>query len=142
MSNQPTIGIFGGHTVYELGHAQEVEAFFQAVNAAPALVTDRLYRRYLKAEELPAARRAMSALRTAFAAKALPPASAAFFAKFFDRFEEAAEAALAFQADFGIYQPVRLVIADMPAFMVDKKRPLAQYDALQAEPFWKRTTTP
>lgn len=173
MSKPPVIGIFGGHTVYELGPPADVEAFFQAVTTAMtrwpddapgSLLLDRLYRRYLHAEALPAARQAMAAVQARFArlvtddpafraareasadpASRLPaqaPTGAALFGLWFTRFDEAVDAALSFQAEFGIYQAVRLVIADMPGFMIDKKRPLPQYDALEGPPFWQRSTAP
>ncbi|MDB0529579.1 hypothetical protein LBW56_23180 [Ralstonia solanacearum] len=36
------------------------------------------------------------------------------------------------------YEAVRTVVADMPIFMTEKKRPLEEYDALEGEPLWRR----
>ena len=51
-------------------------------------------------------------------------------------------AALSFEAfkDFPGYdiQPVKTVITDLDQFVIEKDRPLADYDALQGKPFWQR----
>ena len=38
----------------------------------------------------------------------------------------------------GLRWPAQVPPEHMPAFMFDKKRPLADYDALQGAPFWLR----
>ena len=48
------------------------------------------------------------------------------------------ESAKIFFASWGVYQAVRVVVTDVPDFMVDKKRPLADYDSLEGLPFWAR----
>lgn len=143
MTTQSLIGVLGGHTLLLLGMPSQVEAFFQALatpglrwpaQVPPELVTDRLYRRYLLVDQLPGACDAFGALSPQLAQ--LPVGAA--LVPLLQQLDEAAHAAAAFHAEFGIDQPLRLVRADMPAFMLDKKQPLADYDALQGAPFWLR----
>lgn len=70
-----SIGFDGGHSVYELGPSSDVAAFFKAVEKYAAigerkqdyeLITDRLYRRYLRQEELDGAAALMSEIRIVF----------------------------------------------------------------------------
>lgn len=137
------IGVLGGHTMLELGVPAQIEAFFQALatpallwpaQVPPDLITDRLYRRYLRVDQLPAACAAFAALSRQL--EQLPAGAA--FVPLLKHLDQAAQAAAAFHTEFGIDQPLRLLRADMPAFMLDKKRPLADYDALQGAPFWLR----
>jgi hypothetical protein len=58
------------------------------------------------------------------------------FARYFLLFEKAKESADSFFKAFNIYQPVKVVIADTPGFMIDKKRPLSEYDTLEGKAFW------
>ncbi|WLE58842.1 hypothetical protein GIY62_17300 [Burkholderia plantarii] len=163
------IGFHGGHTICELGPAPDVVLFFScleryAAQAHPeqdwSLLTDRLYRRYLRKEELEPALALMAQAHDIFAKKpavssvewdeamlANPekswlevkqPTLADVFGKFFDQFVDACNSAKSFFENFNIYQPVRVVISDLPGFARDKKKPLAEYDALEGEPFWLR----
>ncbi|MNT75150.1 hypothetical protein D3C72_2140230 [compost metagenome] len=62
------------------------------------------------------------------------------FFRYFDLFSKAKNSTVSFLDEFGIYQPVRILASDMPALMVEKKRPLNEYDALGLDdlPFWLR----
>jgi hypothetical protein len=161
-----TIGFLGGHSVYEIGPPDEIEAFFACLNAlAPGmqakvdLLTDRLCRRYLSFEQLDDSAQAMASAEVQFAATGTSSADwakwgvladvarrlalrgdclAAVFERVFARFGDAVASARSFREQFGIYQALRIVIADMPEFMIDKKRALTQYDALQGPPLWLR----
>jgi hypothetical protein len=163
------IGFHGGHTICELGPAPDVVLFFNcleryAEQAHPAqdwsLLTDRLYRRYLRMEELEPALALMAQAHDIFAQKPAlssvewdeamlansekswltvgQPTLADVFGKFFEKFLDACSSAKSFFENFNIYQPVRVVISDLPGFARDKKKPLAEYDALEGEPFWLR----
>ena len=162
------IGFHGGHTIYVLGSASDMGQFFNCIHSFPALdspqkdwslLTDRLFMRYLRLEELDAASELMEQVRVAFASvpssavqwnpeiignpeKSLLnpglPTLADMFAKYFENFHDAVESAKSFEQTFKIYQPVRTVITDNPDFMMEKRRPLEEYDALQGKPFWLR----
>lgn len=162
-----TIGFHGGHTICELGPAPDVRLFFKCLELYVAqdrpeqdwsLLTDRLYRRYLRREELDSARDLMAKAREIFAQKpaatsvewdaamlANPekswlnpdqPTLADVFARFFEKFDDACESADSFFDAFKIYQPVRVVISDLAGFTRDQNKPLSEYDALEGEPFW------
>lgn len=160
------IGILGGHSVYPIGTTADVNAFFHclaliapAANPAEARWADRLYRRYIATHELDLAQTWLHRVRTLFTQTACSsidwssladtntaplttdsrrPQLAAAFEPLFSGFDDAAASARSFLDNFKLDQPVRLVTSDMPAFMVDKKRPPAAYDALEGAPFWQR----
>lgn len=161
------IGFHGGHTIHELGPASDVVLFFScleryAKDGDPAqdwsLLTDRLYRRHLRQDEVESALALMAKARELFAQ--LParssvewdadmlenpertwlnpdqPTLADVFGKYFDGFVDVCNAAKSFFDAFNIYQPVRVVISDLAGFARDKNKPLAEYDAVEGKPFW------
>ncbi|NML35486.1 hypothetical protein [Paraburkholderia antibiotica] len=161
------IGFDGGHSIYELGTSSDVQLFFDCLNAYTkqanhkqdwSLLTDRLYRRYLRREELESALALMAKVREIFAQ--LPtqtavdwkphmlgdtekswlnpdqPTLADVFSEYFEKFARACGSAESFVEAFNIYQPVRVVISDLAGFARDKNKPLAEYDALEGKPFW------
>jgi hypothetical protein len=159
------IGFDGGHTIYELGPASDVELFFECLDFYVVrkhsdrdwtLLSDRLYRRYLRIDELDEAQALMDLAQHEFAGlpsssvdwKQLPidsnetwlnpdqPTLADVFAKYSQHFADARKSAESFFQAFHVYQPVRIVIADLPGFARDKKKPLTEYDALEGKPFW------
>ncbi|MCP5326861.1 MAG: hypothetical protein H7A09_11140 [Oceanospirillaceae bacterium] len=163
------IGFDGGHTVYELGPVSDVVLFFDCINTFVvsqdgddwSLITDSLYRRYLKQDELERASILMGKLQKNFLNLTassvewdevfkgdreltwLDPEQGtlgAIFSRYFDLFSKAISSAISFFVEFNIYQPVRIVISDMPGFFIDRNRPLKDYDELVLDdyPFWLR----
>ncbi|REG12974.1 hypothetical protein [Roseateles depolymerans] len=156
------IGILGGSSVYEVGTVSDTVLFFDCVQAFIgeertvqdwSLITDRLYRRYLRLDELSAASSKMDQIRAIFETK--PACSvewlestkssllnrhqnnlAEVFAKYFDSFIESCDSALAFNDAFNIYQPVRFVRSDNVWLTIEKMHSLADYEALTEKPFW------
>ena len=70
------IGIAGGGTVWNLGTAQEIQLFFDCIetyvvksfpNENWELITDRLYKRYLRPQELDVAVEKMKMIQKVFA---------------------------------------------------------------------------
>jgi len=122
-----------------------------------SLLTDRLYRRYLKKNELEPAGNLMEKVREIFSELASEevdwgqgiqgdinktwldaslPTLDLIFSK---HFNNAVDSALYVdRADDGNYFPVRLSISNGIIFVVEKMRPLEQYEALTLtdEPFW------
>ncbi|MDR1709455.1 MAG: hypothetical protein LBS70_07010 [Candidatus Accumulibacter sp.] len=161
-----TIGFHGGHSIYGLGTVSDVILFFNfmvtyVVQSRSeqdwSLLTDRLYRRYLRQEELARAAELMSEVRFVFST--LPsssvtwkdcilkdnvetklnlqmPTLADIFAKYFENFSRACASAISFVDCFKIYQPVKIVIIDQPWFLMETQRPLNEYDELKDNPFW------
>ncbi|MBS0057358.1 hypothetical protein [Yersinia sp. Marseille-Q3913] len=163
------VGFHGGHTVYEHGPAADMIVFFQCIalygkNVQTdydfSLLTDRLYRRYLRESELIPAMDLMSTVESLFCKIPSNPANWIMmgvdfeltkldlnqptlhlvFVDYFHHFYEAKESAESFLDIFKIYQPVKIVITELPWFIEDKNRPLEQYDALGPDdpPFWLR----
>lgn len=164
------IGLDGGHTTYELGPVSDVVLFFSCLDllakrARPerdwSLLTDRLYRRYLRLDELTQAGELMELAREVFAS--LDSSSVEWdssmlldhkktwldagqsnlgevFVRYFDSFEKAKGSAVSFFEEFGIYQVVRIIPSEMPLSIIERARPLAEYDALDdgETPFWLR----
>ncbi|WP_082928441.1 hypothetical protein [Cupriavidus gilardii] len=160
------IGFHGGHTIYELGPVPDVVLFFECLSIYVerqhpeqnwSLLTDRLYRRYLRLEELDAASALMEQARAIFAGVPCSvvewdprmlgnedktwldptlPTLADVFGKYFEHFRSARTSAESFQMAFNVYQPVRVVISDLAGFARDKKKPLVEYDMLDGTPFW------
>ena len=159
------IALTGGSSVIDIGSVADVELFFECINALvvplhPDLdwhpIHDRLYRRYVRRDELPAAQACMERIQRTFATlpahsvdwSAIDPAQtklawrhgslADVFAAWFAAFTHCCESAELFQQDFGIYQPVKLIPSAMPRMFTEKKRSPADYDAIEGDPFWKR----
>ncbi len=164
------IGLDGGHTVYELGPVSDVVLFFGCLNAFVvsqypendwSLLTDRLYKRYLRQDDLEQAFALMERAKGIFLM--LPRTTVEWdeslqgnrevtwldskqdtlgtiFSRYFDLFSKAKGSAISFFGEFGIYQPVRILISDMPSFILERKRPLSEYDELSLNdlPFWLR----
>ena len=161
------VGLAGGSSLCELGPAADVELFFECIHSfavqrmSPpdiSLLTDRLYKRYLREDEVEPASLLMKQLKTTFetistaavdlTGLSLPSAVtrldaskanlAELFEKYFECFEHCTESAKQFSQTWKIWQPLRLVITDTREFIEDKKRPLTQYDDLAGRPFWLR----
>ena len=159
------IGFDGGSFLCELGPSTDIETFFSCLELCVVqayrhtdytLLTDRLYRRYLRLEELETAQKMMSQVQEIFSR--IPSHSiewknmgwneketwldinqgtlADIFYKYFEHFNRCIKSAKIFFDSWEIYQPVRIVIADQPWFMVEKNRPLSEYDNLEGKPFW------
>lgn len=166
-----TIGLTGGSALCELGSAIDVQLFFNCLDAYVVqrhleldwtLLTDRLYRRYLRLEELDTASTLMDQAKQTFLCVnnrdidwqvAVESTTtrldmskrtlAEIFDKFFESYSHCSESAKmnheAFKSYPGYkYEAVRLVVADQPWFLLEKRRPLEDYDALDGLPFWLR----
>jgi len=164
------IGFDGGHSIYELGPAPDVVLFFDCVKIYAerdhsernwSLLTDRLYRRYLRQEKLKPALMLMGQVQELFVqrpakssiewdAKVLAnsektglnpeqPTLAEVFSNYSEHFASACGSAESFVDAFNIYQRAQVVISDLTDFAHDKVKPLAEYDALDGEPFWLRS---
>lgn len=160
------VGFQGGSSIFELGVASDMVCFFSVLrekvefSECELLLLDRLYRRYLRLEELGEAAMLMLSSKDCLsrvpssiaelkffgwnsAGSNLNTACANFaevFIKFFDGFEYCSESARSFYDDWGIYKPVRAVVCEMPDYMVEKLRSLDDYDNLGPSdmPFWLR----
>ena len=165
------IGIAGGGTVWGLGTVQEIQLFFDCIethvvksfpNENWKLITDRLYKRYLRPQELDVAVEKMNMIQKVFAS--LPNNTVDWtdyaaldkeyhlnqyaktldniFKKYFEAFYDCVEAAkLSYESytqnpDFE-YERVFFLISEIPWSFVEKERLDEDYDNLQGDPFWK-----
>lgn len=167
-----TIAFDGGSSVCELGSSEDVVAFFTCLNrfvvteespSSYQLLTDRLYRRFLRSEDLNAATEDMVRVKEEFQRVLTAdvdwgemgvsprstrldlemPTLAGVFKRFFACFEHCVQSARTNQEAFSTYpgyrfEPVRIVVADQPWFLVEKQRSLEEYELLQGDPFWLR----
>ena len=134
------IGFYGGSSIVELGPIPEMVSFFSVLNANVSgirdqEIIDRLYQRYLRLNDLEDASRLFKKVFNDS-----PEQVKKTYAKYFDGFEHCVRSALGFYEDWNIYKPVKIVITDMPGFMVERDRSIEQYDALGPDdlPFWLR----
>jgi len=162
------VGFIDVHSVYELGPVKDMILFFDCIDYFVvkhhpeqdwSLLTDRLYRRYLRLEELELARKLMQQVKEIFSKlasdevdwgqgiqgdvnqtwlDARQPTLDIIFSKYFEKFNEAVDSALYFTKANGEYFPVRISITSSFIFFLESNRPLEQYDNLTAtdEPFW------
>jgi len=162
------IGLFGGNWIAELGSTTDVKLFFDCLNKAAndhpesnwSLLTDRLYRKYIRLHELDSALELMNCMQGIFSK--LPSSTidwtkqaidgvntklnlnkstlADVFDRYFKGFTQCVESARALYEDWGKFLGVRIVVADLPYFHMDKNRPLEDYESLRPSdtPFWLR----
>lgn len=161
------IGFDGGSSLFELGSVSDMQSFFDFIKTfvVPVypdldwpLLTDRFYRRYLRLEDLAPAQQLMDRVKTVFgrtpssavdwsnmsspnAVTRLDPFKpnlAEIYAKYFYAFAHCRESAEISHYGRGEYQPLKVVVTDMPRFFADQARPLREYETLEGEPLWKR----
>jgi hypothetical protein len=167
------IGFCGGSSICEVGTVSDVVLFFECldyfvVRKNPerdwTLLTDRLYRRYLRLEELSSAIVLMNEVKGIFtnvpssevdwrqeligdrSKTWLDPSLgnlADVFVKFFENFAYCAESAKLNYEGFKSYpgyqyEPVKTVPTDLAGFATEKARPLKEYDEIEGKPFWIR----
>ena len=168
MSN---VGFRGGSSLFDLGSSQAMAAFFELIrshpqllaNAGCELVTDRLYRRYVRRVDVASTRKILEKVKDVFSGTSSSALLsmlnqveamqggldlgadnlAKVFSRYFDAIEHCMESAEVNFQEFAsdpassyCYEPVRVVRSQMPAYMMDKRIPLAAYDDLDGRPFW------
>lgn len=153
-----TIGYSGGGLIAELGSVEDVQTFFSliqkyVVSKHPtknwSILIDRLYKRYLKAEELEIAIELMKIVEDEFKKKEQLRINSGeksiftYFKSYFEKFLLCAEMIQLSYEEFGSspdykYEPMKLVITDLPWYLIEQNRSLDEYDKLSTIPFWLR----
>ncbi|HEV2678012.1 MAG TPA: hypothetical protein VGV37_26005 [Aliidongia sp.] len=162
------VGFYGGSEIRELGPASDMQVFFGCTRLAASyatpdedysLLTDRLYRRYLRLNELnPAtdlvskARKVLNTMpadRVDWPKLGWDPLSTRLnissgsvgdvLVRYLDGARDLISNARGFEKRFHSYKPVITIVTDTPRFYIEKSRPLADYDALEGEPVWLRS---
>ncbi|MDB5364062.1 MAG: hypothetical protein JWO51_5359 [Rhodospirillales bacterium] len=159
------VGFYGGFLILEIGPVADMRLFFDCIRFGMkdlpkgtdgGLLTDRLYRRYLRLEELDPATALLGQVREILKnikTKTIDwsgfkpdqseldrslPNLGALFAPYLDSALTVISDARRFHKEFDSYKPVITIITSAPRFYVEKQRPLAEYDALEGEPMWLR----
>ncbi|WP_426575545.1 hypothetical protein ACP179_01475 (plasmid) [Xenorhabdus stockiae] len=134
------IGFMGGSFLIKLNSPSEMVDFMDilhksAINSEEKEVIDRLYKKYVKIEQLD-----IILLVVNRAKNQLSPEMQEIFSQYFDGVETCIESAKLVYDRRKIFLPLRIGITDIPDYIYDKDRPLEEYDALGAEdlPFWLR----
>jgi hypothetical protein len=161
------VGFCGGYSILELGPVADMQVFFYGIGIAASrlpigedsrLLTDRLYRRYLRLDELGQATHLLQEIQKIM--QQIPTKSvdwgdfkwdksqtnlekskknlAELLERYFDSAYEIIVDAQHFEKTFKKYTPVMTAVTDLPRVITDTKRPLAEYDALEGDPIWLR----
>lgn len=163
------VGFNGGGLLVEMGSASVMSAFFDILRRhavghdEQSLICDRLYRRYVRAEDAEATMQGLVSIRTRLArievtaidedlsgeamlaSKVVAGACTVdhAFSQYFDAIARCIESADSAYRRFGSqpkfeyeYEPLRVVRSEIPAFVMDKRVPLLKYDELVGDPFW------
>lgn len=159
------VGFLAAMTIFVLGPASDVACFFNSVTCLLEggergrrfpYVTERLYRRSLRHDELVFVSRDMleieyefrrlNASEVDFYSLGLDGSSTRLsfeegdlsevFFRFFSGFSEVVKCTDLFFSEFGEYVPVRIGFTDGAAALVDISRPVDFYEKLQGNPLW------
>lgn len=161
------VGVLAAMTLAEIGYETDLSAFFNAVvrlleNDNPGSVypwvTEKLYRRSLKEDELILVNQQLNDIFDAFSkidsssvdliALGLNFERTAFdinakklstlFKRVFEAYTEALECTVVYRQEFNEYIPVRLGITDTPYYIEDVNRPEYEYESIDisSPPFW------
>ncbi|QXF34867.1 hypothetical protein B0X70_18120 [Photorhabdus akhurstii] len=163
------VGIHAAMTLAEIGTASDINGFFNLVvtllkhrnkGSKYPWVTENLYRRSLKYEELSSVKRDLDSIERSFSqisAKGIDWMSlgvnvnntklnlkgeslSIVFKRLFSAFSEALECTEVYYQELNEYIPVRIGFTDTPYYIDEINRPLEKYDALGPDdpPFWLR----
>jgi len=157
------IGFSGGSLISKLGSANDVEAFFSCIKKISTkekkdwgLILNRLYRNYLKLDELDSALILMEEINCFFkktesiiidwddlvsnetTLNIEKKHLSDVFEKYFISFSNVVEDAKFFYEDWKIYKAVKIVITDAPEYVMYQKLSLEEYDSIIGDPLWLR----
>lgn len=163
LSNPNVVAIQGGGNVKHLGSAAKVLALFDCIRKFGAdtldqgLLLDRLYKRYLRNEEVEPALTALKHVLRRFEAihsrdvdwaalgvdtdeptfQSADASLAEVWSEFFRRINDCGESVLYYCRKGEPWAaPLKLSRADFASLDREDKRPMAEYDALEGPPFW------
>ena len=163
MSDPEMVAFTGGARVNQVGPVQDVVFFFDCIRrfAGEALgphgrdlLLDRLYRRYLRLEELEPALAAIKLVEERFRAVPMefielpsPTRVDTGHANLAEALEDTCRRLkeCVGSADYGArnttwaYEPVKIVRSDFASIARESKRPPEEYDTLDGPPFWLAT---
>jgi hypothetical protein len=133
------VGFMGGSSLVELGDASEMIDFLKFFSEkmeryGDGELSNRLYKKYIKLEQLGALALMVKELKVKLSSDEDK------YLKYLSGIETCIESAELFYKSWGIYQPLKIAVTDVPYYIEDKNRPLEQYDTLgpNESPFWLR----
>ncbi|GHA79690.1 hypothetical protein GCM10009007_20810 [Formosimonas limnophila] len=163
------IGFLGMNSIYSLGPPVDVRLFFDCIRffVVPkyskedwGLVTDRLYKRYVRFEDISETKRLFEIIREEFLkissneinwtkdflngniVTKLDLKSTTLlnlFARYFWAFDKHMEFVdFSVKSKLDYYTPIKIGRAEITWSIYENGRPLAEYDELEGEPFWNR----
>lgn len=134
------IGFCGGSSIVELGSASDMAVFFDCLNkhagnARDKKIASRLYKKYVYQDDLEETLLFINGFSVNLARELKEK-----YSKYIEGIEFCIKSAQGFYEDWSIYKPVRVVVTDMPDYMIDRERPVEEYDKLGPNdpPFWLR----
>ena len=160
------MGFHGGNSIWELGSPQDMVVFFACLDyqtrstlaeAGRFVLLDRLFKRYLRLEDLDEAVSAMKIAKEQFRLVTVEDSHlielgldkdntalrleetnlAKMFAKYFDALPDCVRSYRSGKRMFGYYyNPVKVSRVDLPGFTEENARPTEAYDELVAPPYW------
>lgn len=143
------VGFCGGGLMHESGTANEIQIFFDTLRGVEqitfndlewSLVLDRLYRRYVRFEDIDKTKQVMDYYKTILVKKSEDEISNLLL-RYFRHFDSSVSSALSFYQAFGEYLPIKISVVDLPWYLLEGQRPLHEYDQLEDKPFWLRAYT-
>jgi len=162
-----SVGFCGGYSILEIGPVADMQVFFYGIQIAalrlPAgedgrLLTDRLYKRYLRLDELDQAAQLLQKIQNIMLQIPTKKVDwgdfkwdkshtnlekskknlAELLERYFNSAYEIISDAQHFEKHFKNYRPVMTAVTDLGRVITDTNRPLAEYDALEGDPIWLR----
>jgi hypothetical protein len=157
-----TIGYLGGSLLVKLGSAEYVQSFFECVEELDfdepvrSKIGDRLYRKYLKLDDLECACEAMGLVKNVFERTKLSEVLNSsyvselkaegrgdeilysIYANFFSGFEDVVESSRYFYEDWGQYKRVFIGRVDVPHYDMYKRIPDSVLEQVSDKPVWLR----
>lgn len=141
------VGFFGGANLIEVGDTETFLMFFHAIKKFTTwddafqknLICERLYRKYIKADDLESTTRILNRIRSDFNNIISRDCSLlSVFQKHFEGYEKACKHTNDFYQEFGKHIPIRIVVSTLPYCAIDTERSLEKLDTWDGPPFWTR----
>lgn len=141
------IGFSGGVNIVNVGNVDKFLSFFWVIrnsvkfsnNEEKFLITDRLYKRYIKENDLERTSQIMDFVKEQF--KEIFSKDIESYNKFdgiFRAYKKSIEHVHWFNEDAGEYLPIFICISTLPYCAIDTERSLEKLDAWDGPPFWTR----
>lgn len=160
------VGFQGGSSIFEIGSSRDVDYFFCIINNEISLSEQenfflrKVFLKYISLSDIVEFSEIINKVKEKLMQRYpdenqvwenLKCNNDIFYCKgdklnwrkfniYFDAINHCIESSIGFHDEFKIYKPLRIVVTDMPNYIMEKIRPLAEYDALDERdtPFWLR----